>query len=382
MTSQIFYGSETDGPFKPLDEATWLPQRAYTDEAVYEAELRSIFLKHWVGVFHHTALPKVGDFRTMTIAGRPLLFVRDQKRDIRCYLNICRHRGMAVAQGRGNCKGFVCPYHTWAYDLDGRVVATPQHDGSWAKGDVRLSEVKVDALLGYIFINFDPHAAPVAARLGGVAEELAVWGNADLELLFEKIYVCRFNWKLMWENAIEAYHLLGTHRESLSEFTPVDMAYATIPQDATNYGILHTGYKGAGLNAFGAQSRTASLIPNLPAWAAKEARHYTMWPSTQMSTGAESLNGFFILPGNSIDECQVVWSMAVSRAAKEHPDYAGYKAEQMAFADLIMKEDSVPCEQIEQTYRGCGDWKPGPYALTEKMCWYFHRWYLDKIGAH
>jgi phenylpropionate dioxygenase-like ring-hydroxylating dioxygenase large terminal subunit len=380
MNAQMFDRSEVAGTLKPLDEATWLTQRAYTDPAIYDVENERIFLKEWMAVFHHTTLPNIGDYRTMDIAGKPLLFVRDQERRIRCYINVCRHRGMAIAKGNGNCYGFVCPYHTWSYDLDGKVIATPQIKGNWAKGGVRLTEVRTEIYVGYLFISFDTSATSVAERLGGVATDLKAWNDADLEVLFEKTYVCRWNWKLMWENGIEAYHVLGIHRESVHTHIPSEKAYVTAPDSEANYVILHTPYQDTGSNAFGAQAEAIPTIPNLPAWTAKESRFYTFWPISQFSTGTESLNGFFVLPGPSIDEHLVVWTMAVSRKAKQHPKYEAYKAEQIAYGDRIMDEDLPPCERIERTYKTCTDWIPGPYSYTEKPCWNFHHWYLKRLG--
>jgi phenylpropionate dioxygenase-like ring-hydroxylating dioxygenase large terminal subunit len=67
-----------------------------------------------------------GDYFTTTIIGEPLVIVRDRGGTVRALSSVCQHRAMLVAEGAGNTRGFVCPYHHWTYDLDGRLVGAPR----------------------------------------------------------------------------------------------------------------------------------------------------------------------------------------------------------------------------------------------------------------
>jgi len=381
MHSPVFTPEEVAGTLRPRERATWLPQRAYTDETVYAHELTTIFGREWLGVFHHTSLPNVGDYRSMQIAGRPLLFVRDQDRRIRCYINICRHRGMAIAEGTGNCKKFICPYHTWAYDLNGRLITTPQINGEWTNGTVGLTEVRTELFVGFVFINFNKEAPTLASKLPDLAAELSAWGDADLEVMFETTYTCRWNWKLMWDNAIEAYHVMGTHRGSAEDDIPANLAYVSAPAEAQHYTVLHTPFSRN--RTFKPQSAMDAIatIPNLPALLKDELRFINVWPCTGIWGRQDFLVGYFVVPGDSIDEIQVINMIAVPKAVKQLPGYPDYKAQWTSFQDLIQQEDMRPCERIARSYKACKEWIPGPYAATEAACWYFHRWYLNKMGA-
>ena len=54
--------------------------------------------------------------------------MRGSDGDVRAFANTCRHRGALLAQGEGNCHAFRCPYHSWAYDIDGALIVAPQMD--------------------------------------------------------------------------------------------------------------------------------------------------------------------------------------------------------------------------------------------------------------
>jgi phenylpropionate dioxygenase-like ring-hydroxylating dioxygenase large terminal subunit len=380
MSSAVFSREEVAATLRPREQATWLPRRAYVDEAVYKEEMRAIFEKEWMAIFHHTLLPNVGDYKTQQVAGRPLLFVRDQDKKIRCYVNICRHRGMAIASGSGNCKGFVCPYHTWGYDLNGVVIHTPQINGAWKDGHVRLTEVKTEIFLGFVFINYDMDAASVASKLPTVAADLKAWGDADLEVMFEKVYTHQWNWKIMADNSIEAYHVMGLHASSAEDDIPTDLAYVTVPDDGQTHAVLHQPFAENRKFKPSGSMDSITKIPNLPAWMDKELRFYDMWPCSIIWARDDMLVGYFIVPGDTVDEIEVLNTIAIPRGIKSHPDYPAYRDEWIKFQDLIQQEDMGPCARVQRSYARSNEWKPGPYSPTEATCWFFHRWYLDKLG--
>ena len=76
-----------------------------------------------------TRLPKAGDYLPVDVAGMPVLLTRGQDGEVRAFANICRHRGAPVAQGCGNARAFVCPYHGWTYDAAGKLLGTTDKVG-------------------------------------------------------------------------------------------------------------------------------------------------------------------------------------------------------------------------------------------------------------
>ena len=82
-----------------------LDRVVHVSEDILREEMRKIFAKCWIYVGHGSELKKPGDFVTRKVAGRPIIFVRDQKGQIRCLFNTCRHRGEVVSAERcGNAR--------------------------------------------------------------------------------------------------------------------------------------------------------------------------------------------------------------------------------------------------------------------------------------
>ena len=99
-----------------------LDRSVHVSEEILREEMQKIFSKCWIYVGHASELKKNGDFVTRKVAGRPIIFARDQKGEVRCHFNTCRHRGATVCLERtGNARRFMCVYHGWIYNNDGSM---------------------------------------------------------------------------------------------------------------------------------------------------------------------------------------------------------------------------------------------------------------------
>src|ERR1700689_3039850 len=115
------------GGNQPLAQATTLPPEAYTSDAFFRLEAERIFRKQWLVIGHVSQLAKAGDYFTLDLLGEMLVVVRAADR-IRALSRVCLHRWAPVVSGSGNTKRFSCPFHKWAYDLDGALVGAPLMD--------------------------------------------------------------------------------------------------------------------------------------------------------------------------------------------------------------------------------------------------------------
>ena len=116
----------------PMEQATTIPAQAYTSEAFLALELEEIFAKEWVCVGRLEEVAEPGDYLVTQLAGESLLIVRGDDKRVRVLSNVCRHRWTQVANGKGNATRFVCPYHAWTYDREGRLVHTRYMEQSGA----------------------------------------------------------------------------------------------------------------------------------------------------------------------------------------------------------------------------------------------------------
>src|SRR5262245_65808665 len=155
----------------PPQQAEPLPHWAYTSTTWYDREVERIFRKSWNYVGHVSQLPKPGDFFTLDVAGIPLIVIRGQDDQVRAFFNSCRHRGSKLLWGEGNCKLIRCPYHSWAYNLAGGLVATPlvDEDMEGLEGELSLHAPRPASVDGLMSVSVDDWFAADASVLGGLA---------------------------------------------------------------------------------------------------------------------------------------------------------------------------------------------------------------------
>ena len=224
----------------PVEEARGLPPQAYLSEEFHQLELEWLFRRDWICVGRETEAENPGDHFTIELAGEPLLIVRGQDRKLRALSNVCRHRYMQIAEGHGHAARLVCPYHGWSYRLDGTLFGAKNMAESriFQRDQCRLPEFRLETWLGFIFVNLDQEAPPLASRFGRLAQRLAPYRIERMRLsaLYDEIW--EGNWKLTMENNAEAHHHRTLHRESLEPWMPGDQSYCG--EDEVDWSLLRT----------------------------------------------------------------------------------------------------------------------------------------------
>ena len=165
-------------------------------------------------------VPEPGAFITNDFAGPPILIARDAQGEVKAFMNVCRHRGTRVAEGRGAAKNlFICPYHAWAYDLNGCLASIAQRR---AFGEIdpaahalaRLPAVEKD---GRIWVRaFGDAPIDPEALLSGVAPEIADYGLAGYTHYETRVLRQPMNWKLVIDTFLETYHVPILHRATIA----------------------------------------------------------------------------------------------------------------------------------------------------------------------
>ena len=114
------------------DEGWSLPAWTYSDREFFDVEMARIMRPAWQIVCHESDIPGRGDYRTLDYIGESVIAIRSAEGAVRAFTNVCRHRGARLLDGQAGCaKRIVCPYHAWAYDLDGALVAMPLRRNLW-----------------------------------------------------------------------------------------------------------------------------------------------------------------------------------------------------------------------------------------------------------
>jgi phenylpropionate dioxygenase-like ring-hydroxylating dioxygenase large terminal subunit len=196
-------------------------REAFRSEDVLMRERRLIWDKSWLYLGHETELPRRGDFKQRTLAGRPLIFARDSTDRVRAYLNACPHRGTILCrETEGNAKTFQCFYHAWTFANTGELVgipdpaAYPPERGFAAEMGLRTVP-RLENYRGFVFVSFASDGPSFLEHLGNAKEYLDLMADhseGGLEVIpGTHMYAIRGNWKLAVENAMDGYHFSPTH---------------------------------------------------------------------------------------------------------------------------------------------------------------------------
>lgn len=193
----------------------------YSSEEYHLKERERLWMRVWQVAGRADELPNAGDWKEHRIFDQSFVLVRGKDDVIRGFVNACRHRGNAFCEGKGRSARFTCPYHNWSYGLDGKLlaVAKPDFDGTLeefvgSKDELSLIQVPVECFGGFIFINPDQNAAPLADFMGEIAELLAPYRFEEMvpvALNVQESLDC--NWKVIMDAFQEGYHVQGIHPE-------------------------------------------------------------------------------------------------------------------------------------------------------------------------
>ncbi len=209
----------------------------YTDSEIYDAEMENIFRANWVFLLHESQIPNVNDFQTIRVGGRPLIVVRKGDDDFQVLLNRCPHRGAKVCRNSsGNSKTFTCPYHGWKFKNSGKAFVIPGQDAygdCFDKDSFSMTALpRVESYRGFIFGSGNESAVSLEEHLGNARKYLDEWLNQGGDIRVSNSvqrYEINCNWKLIFDNAGDGYHVPFSH-QSLIQMTTLrhgggDMQY-------------------------------------------------------------------------------------------------------------------------------------------------------------
>jgi nitrite reductase/ring-hydroxylating ferredoxin subunit len=227
MTDEFFAGLDTSTC--DVNTAETLPPLCYSDPLFYEFEKEAIFFHEWLCVGREAWARNPGDYFTAFQAGEPIIVARTRDGALKAMSAVCRHRAMLVAEGHGNVRTFRCPYHHWTYALDGQLVHAPEMDKAcnFSRDSFRLPQLKLEFWNGFVFVNFDPDAQPLAPRLAPLTDVLKNYhlAEADERSTPSEPRKEPWNWKVRYENSNDGYHANRLHAGPVHNCVPSALAW-------------------------------------------------------------------------------------------------------------------------------------------------------------
>ena len=358
-----------------LLDSKHLPGWFYTSPELFEHEVDTIFMKEWLCVGRLEEFANAGDYAAIRIAGEPLLICRDNDAKMNAFRNVCRHRGVEVATGRGNLAKFTCRYHAWVYDLEGKLMGAP-HTKELRAFDVTkcsLPRISLDDWGGYIFVNFDPDCQSLADYLDedGIRDFAAFLQPENTRLSHKFTVDVPCNWKFVPENLMDMYHVGVIHGESFGGHFPVANF---------RFNLQKHGYN-ATYESYTMAPKGVTLFDTMPWLRGKVEPLFacTTWirPTMNFFGRHDLLQPWVAHP---LDE-KTTRVTIYTQLPEEYFDLPGFAEKNQIYADfieLVATEDLAMLESLQNGVASRG-FVPGPTVKLERAIHHLLNYYLDRL---
>tara|TARA_R110002096_G_scaffold104771_11_gene230734 strand:+ start:5711 stop:6946 length:1236 start_codon:yes stop_codon:yes gene_type:complete len=372
---------------KPREKSTSLPSAAYHDPEFLKFEEAEIFRKEWISLCHVSQVAKAGDFVRVDVAGEPMLVVRGKDMEIKVLSRTCRHRGMEIMPSgfghpnEGNQRVILCPYHLWSYDLNGKLVGAPemQEAAEFDRSEVCLHQYRSEVWEGFVFVTLSDDIPPVAEKYAQLKDDfVGRWDMGDGELVWSAHWECNFNWKILLENFMEAYHHLGAHMKTLEPFLPAKGCW-TEPYDP-EFSCMHLPLKDSMIEEI---QKTKDAGTPFPVFPTLELDDYCKWwvflgnPNFLLFSAPDRVYWYRLLPTGP-ETCTLMTTMIVPKAALEMPDYEAVLEKEIAAGIEFHMEDMEVCAATQRGVKSTG-FTPGRLSHLEQPIWHFQKYLAEVI---
>lgn len=356
---------------KPLRAASTLPPACYTSTEFFEREIERVFLRNWQFAGREEQLKAPGDYFCYEGLGGSVIVMRTTDRQVKAYANSCRHRGSRLLSGIGNCKRIVCPYHSWTYRLDGQLSGVPgmQEVQDFDPGEYPLLELPLATWGGFIFIHYGSSPPPLSSHLGNMADRFASHRCADLRHVGSIEFDINANWKLLAENALEAYHTGTVHRATLGQ-----QASSTFTTTGNWTGLLVEDERSVA--TMPGEAEFFPHIDGLDDDAIRGAYFTMLFPSTQLVFAQDCMWWLAFSP-LAVDHTRLTLGACFPQTTIELPGFQDRVKPYFERWQLATAEDNAICEAQQDGQKLAR--APGRLAASEFAVHALSNWVLDQV---
>lgn len=367
----------------PLAQAYTLPPAAYTDPDIYEREVALIMRKSWLPLARVDQVANPGDYISLDLFGQPVMVVHGTDGEIRTMSNVCLHRAAPLTQdGTGHRSLFTCPYHAWTYDTAGRLVRAPLMEGAdgfdgksaTGKEGCRLPQIRTEIWNGFIMANLDDDAAPFAPQVKTYTAFFAPFRLDDLAVARTLEFPSAWNWKVLVENFMEAYHHIAVHSTTIE---PVFNAADSKTPDNKGEPWSILDMPASDMSTGDMPAQPPGTVPGLEDWQANSLFATCIFPHFLLGIQGNATAWYQLLP-QAHDRLTLKIHMCLPRSTVPEEEW---EATADAAADLISLIHHEDIEANDLVWRGLNAplTKQGRLSPLEKGIWQMNQWWLDKM---
>ena len=373
---------------KPIKDAHGLPNECYTSKEYTLIERKKLFEDKWMVIGVASSLPNVGDAKPVDILGMPILLVRGKDKKIKVFHNVCSHRGLKLVTKPGNIKNVIrCPYHSWSYNFDGELVATPHIGGmnihqtkDFERSKSNLKEIRSYIWLDLIMININNNEMSFEEYIKPLSDRWEkFWPIKDRELInhsndfgyFKLNANC--NWKFAIENYCESYHLPWVH-PGLNSYSKIEDHY--------HIQGLPNRFAGQGTVVYNPRFEGKEKFPCFPNWPKNKeniAEYVALFPNVMLGIHKDHYYAYWLEPINHEFTLEHMELYYVGEEAANSKKFESLRKQNHKQWEDIQKED-VDIIQGMQIGRNSPVYNGGNFSpVMDNPTHHFHKWVAQNL---
>ena len=355
-------------------DARTLPPKLYHDAEILQLEIDQIFKQEWICIGRSADIPNAGEYLTFDIIDQPVFAIRQDDQSIAAFANVCAHRCAKLLYKKGQSRRIVCPYHSWTYNMDGQLIGAPymEQNEKFDKSQYRLAPVRLELWEGFIYVTLNPDASSVAERLKEFQEIVGQYHMADYVPVIQQEEVWNTNWKCLFENFMDGYHIHNVHRDSFSKHGCSEDSTTLFPgNDHFTYHFIDRD-----------PSKDWASADESNTWLSEEFRSRVilagLFPGHTIQLQPDLLWYLSIMP-QGVGQVRIKWSASIpEEILASSPDREQHIT---GIRDLLTKVNSEDKPTVENLFQATASdlAKQGPMSHLERNVYEFTRYLARRL---
>ena len=371
-----------------IEKAHGLPNECYLDGPYTQIERKKLFEDKWVVIGVASSLPNPGDAKPFDLLGIPLIILRDKERKIRVFHNVCSHRGYKLLKEPCKLKNILrCHYHSWSYDYNGNLVATPHLGGmnkhenkDFDKSKSGLKEVRSSVWLDLIMVNISDNEVSFEEYIKPLEDRWSeFWTKEDQKLIHHAgdygyfLLEAKCNWKFAIENYCESYHLPWVH-PGLNAYSKIDDHY--------HIQGLPNRFAGQGTVVYNPKFERNDKLPTFPDWSKDKelcAEYVALFPNVMLGIHKDHYYAYWLEPVNHAYTKEHMEIYYVGKNAAKSKEYKSLRKQNYKQWLSIQSEDLNIIQGMQEgrkspIYNG-GNFSP----VMDNPTHHFNKWVAQNL---